>query len=159
MREEGIGKREERGFTLIELLVVIAMIAIIAGALTTGVAKAQRRTKISRAQTEAREITNAILAYQNYDEDGSLSKYTMNDQEADEGSLAFILGKVKSRNSDVPVLYNAALTRGKILDPWGNVYKFQIKQLSGEREEGNSATYLRAANLPNFYRLTDEERQ
>ena len=141
-----------RGFTLIELMVVMAMIAIIAGALTTGVAKAQRRTKISRAQTEAREITNAILAYQNYDEDGSLSKYTMNDQEADEGSLGFILGKVKSRNSDVPVLYNAAITGGKILDPWGHPYRITVKQGETINPPGVSGVKIRMF-YPNWHRI------
>ena len=143
-----------KAFTLIELMVVVAMIAIIAGALTSGVAKAQHRSKISRAQTEAREITNAILAYQNYDEDGSLSKYTMNDQEADEGSLGFILGKVKSRNSDVPVLYNAALTGGKILDPWGHPYRITVKQGESINPPGVNGVKIRMF-YPNWHRVVE----
>ena len=145
-----------KAFTLIELLVVVAMVAVLIGAFTSGIAKAQRRSKISRAQTEAREITNAILAYQNYDEDGSLSKYTMNDQEADEGSLAFILGKVKSRNSDVPVLYNAALTRGKILDPWGNPYRITIKQGDKINPPGVNGVKIRMF-YPNWHRIGGNE--
>ena len=141
-----------RGFTLVELIVVVAMIAILAGALTTSVAKAQRRAKISRAQTEAREITNAILAYANYDEEGSLAKYTMNDQEADEGSLGFILGKVKSRNADVPVLYNAALTRGRILDPWGNPYRITVKKGETINPPGVNGVKIRMF-YPNWHRI------
>ena len=144
----------KRGFTLIELLVVITMIAIIAGALTTGVAASQRRTKISRAQTEAREITNAILAYQNYDEDGSLSQYTMNDQEAEEGRLGFILGKVKSRNVDVPVLYNAAISGGMIRDPWGNPYRITIKQGETINPPGVSTLKTRMF-FPNWHRVVE----
>ena len=156
MREQGTGNREQagRGFTLIELMVVMAMIAVIAGALTSGVAKAQQRSKISRAQTEAREITNAILAYQNYDEDGSLAKFVMEDQEAEEGKLGFILGKVTSRNSDVPVLYNAALTGGKILDPWGHPYRITIKQGETINPPGVSGVKIRMF-YPNWHRVRE----
>ena len=143
-----------KGFTLIELLVVVAMIAIIAGALTTGVARAQRRAKISRAQTEAREITNAILAYANYDEDGSLAKYTMNDQEAEEGRLGFILGKVRSRGVNVPVLYNAAITGGKILDPWGNPYRITVKQGESINPPGVNGVKIRMF-YPNWHRVVE----
>ena len=141
-----------RAFTLIELLVVIAMIAILMGAATTSVVGAQRRAKIARAQTEAQELTKAILAYANYDEDGSLSKYTMNDREADEGSLGFILGKVKSRNSDVPVLYNAALTGGKILDPWGHPYRITVKQGETINPPGVNGVKIRMF-YPNWHRI------
>lgn len=143
-----------RGFTLIELMVVMAMIAVIAGALTSGVAKAQKRSKISRAQTEAREITNAILAYQNYDEDGSLDKFLMEDQEAEEGKLGFILGKVKSRNSDVPVLYNAALTGGKILDPWGHPYRITVKKGDSINPPGVNGVKIRMF-YPNWHRVVE----
>ena len=133
-------------------MVVMAMIAILAAAFTTGIAKAQGRTKISRAQAEAREMTNAILAYQNYDEKGSLSQYTMNEQEADESSLGFILGKVKARNSDVPVLYNAAVTRGQILDPWGNPYRVTVKK--GETINPPGVTGVRVQMFyPNWHRI------
>ena len=141
-----------RGFTLVELMVVLAMIAIIAAALSTGVTSAQRRMRISRAQTEAREITNAILAYQNYDEAGSLSKYTMNDQEADESSLGFILGKVTARNANVPVLYNAAITGGRILDPWGHPYRITVKQGETINPPGVSGVRIRPF-YPNWHRI------
>lgn len=139
---------------MIELMVVMAMIAVIAGALTSGVAKAQKRSKISRAQTEAREITNAILAYQNYDEDGSLDKFLMEDQEAEEGKLGFILGKVKSRNSDVPVLYNAALTGGKILDPWGHPYRITVKKGDSINPPGVNGVKIRMF-YPNWHRVVE----
>ena len=65
----------KRGFTLIELLVVIGMIAVLTGAASSSVMKARRRSQIARAETEAREMTNAILAYENWDDDRSLKKY------------------------------------------------------------------------------------
>ena len=145
----------KRGFTLVELLVVMAMIAIIAGALTTGVARAQRRSKISRAQTEAREITNAILAYANYAEDGTLSELTgLNDTEAGEDSLKWILGKVKSRNVDVPVLYNAAIQGGKIRDPWGRPYRVTVKKGDPINPPGVNSVTIRMF-YPNWHRVVE----
>ena len=55
-----------RGFTLIELLVVLAMIMILAGAMTASVNAARRRARISKAQQEMKELTNAILAFEQY---------------------------------------------------------------------------------------------
>ena len=129
------------------------MIAIIAGALTTGVARAQRRTKISRAQTEAREITNAILAYANFSEDGTLSELEgLQDSEATEANMKYILGKVKSRNIDVPVLYNAAITGGRILDPWGHPYRVTVKK--GERINPPGVNGVKVRMFyPNWHRI------
>ena len=126
-------RETRKGFTLIELLVVIAMIAILMGAAGTSVVGAQRRAKIARAQTEAQELTKAILAYANYTEDGSLSELTgLDDSEATEDNLKYVLGKVTKRGSTVPVLYNASVAKnGKFLDPWGNPYRVTVKK--GER--------------------------
>ena len=119
-----------RAFTLIELLVVVAMIAILMGAATTSVVGAQRRAKISRAQTEAQELTKAILAYANSTEDGTLSELSgLEDSEANENNLKCILGKVTKRGSTVPVLYNASVAKdGRFLDPWGNPYRVTVKK-------------------------------
>ena len=122
-----------KGFTLIELLVVIAMIAILMGAATTSVVGAQKRAKLVRAETEAQELTKAILAYANYTDDGTLSELTgLNDTAANEDNLKFVLGKVTKRGSTVPVLYNASTARnGQFLDPWGRPYRVTVKK--GER--------------------------
>ena len=109
----------KRGFTLIELLVVIGMIAILTGAASSSVMKARRRSQIARADTEVREITNAILAYENWDDDRSLQRVagtfsTWTD--AKEGNLAFILGGVQNKQGAVPVLYNAAIVGGEVRD-------------------------------------------
>ena len=66
----------KKGFTLIELLVVIGMIAILTAAASSSVMKARTRSQLARAETEAREMTNAILAYENYDKDRSLERYS-----------------------------------------------------------------------------------
>lgn len=154
-------RKSRQAFTLIELLVVIGMISILIGAISTSVTQARRRSKIARATQDAKEITNAILGFQNYAKDRSLVPYATGGwKDAEEGALSLILGGETSESgAPVPVLYNAQLTGGKIVDPWGHTYKFQIKKISGEGETGSSVQYKRAANLPNFYRLTDEERQ
>lgn len=147
----------KRAFTLIELMVVVAMILVIVGSLHTAVLAAQRRAKISRAHIEAREMTNAILSFQNYDENRSLDKYLMNDAEAEESRLSFILGGVRARGVTVPVLYNAAITGGKILDPWGRPYRVTIKQGETIRPQGVPNMGLRVF-YPNWHRLKEGER-
>ena len=150
----------KRGFTLIELLVVIAMIAILTGAASSAVMKARTRSQITRATTEVREITNAILAYENYDKNHSLSKYVTGDdtwKESDEKSLEFILGGMEGEN--LPVLYNGAVTRGMLLDPWGRPYKFKIARAGDASDDSDEvgtslSTFM---YLPNLNRLTPEE--
>ena len=107
-----IGKK---GFTLVELLVVIAMLMLLAGAITTSVAGAHRRAKIQQATVEAQEMTKAILSYENFGKNYSLDAHVMEDQQATEQSLAFILGKesaqIKGQRGDIPVLFNAAVKK------------------------------------------------
>ena len=120
-----------QGFTLIELLVVIAMIMILAGSVTASVVKAQRRAKIARATAECREITNAILAYENYDRNHTLKP--LSDVPADKSSLGFILGDggTTAGGDKIPVLYNGALKDNKVIDPWGRPYRVTIQEASG----------------------------
>lgn len=122
-----------RGFTLVELIVVIGMLMVLAAAMTTSVVKAQQRAKLAKATTEAQELTKAILAYANYTEDGTLSEVAgLNDTEATESNLGFVLGKATQRGSTVPVLYNGSVSRdGRLLDPWGRPYRVTVKK--GER--------------------------
>lgn len=151
----------KRAFTLLELLVVIAMIAILIGAVGSGMNQARRRAKIAKATQDAKEITNAVLGFRNYAKDRSLVNYdTGGWKETTEGNLSLILGGVKSESgADVPVLYNAQLRGGKVVDPWGRAYRYRIQKLTGESDDSGKPTFVRAPNLPNFYRLTDEERQ
>ena len=60
---------------------------------------------------------------------------------------------------NLPVLYNGAVTRGMLLDPWGKPYKFKIAKAGdasdSDDEVGNSlSTFM---YLPNLNRLTPEE--
>ena len=128
-------RKMKRGFTLVELLVVIGMIAVLAGTASSSVMKARRRSQIARATAECREITNAILAYENWSDNHTLSEVAQKFgtwKDAGEGDLDFILG-MKSHpngpNGKVPVLYNGAVVKGNIVDPWGRAYKIQVKDM------------------------------
>ena len=148
----------KKGFTLIELLVVIGMIAVLTGAASSAVMKARRRSQIARAETETREMTNAILAYENWDDDHSLKNYVTSGswKDATEDALQFILGGVQNRQGKVPVLYNAAITRGSLRDPWGKPYQYMVKQ-AGDASQDSADTVGRSLStymfLPNLWRL------
>ena len=141
------------GFTLVELLVVIAMLMLLAGAITSSVSSAQKRAKIAQATAEAQQMTNAILAYQHFGEDYTLPAYE-NGTPADEGSLAFILGGKTGPNGEtIPVLFNASVKGGKILDPWGHQYIVTIKKGANINPPPNSSDNLKSyVAFPNFNR-------
>ena len=154
-----------RGFTLIELMVVMAMIAVIAAAFVTSVEKARTRAYIGRATMEAKEMTNAILGYEQYAPDRSLASVASGSwKDCDEGSMAMILGGAQSASGGrVPVLYNGHVRTGYLRDPWGTPYRYRIEKTETLEGGGGSDTkavsYSAAAALPNFFRLTDAERR
>lgn len=155
---------KRRAFTLIELLVVLAMIAILVGAMAASVNSARRRARISKAQQEMKELTNAILAFEQYAKGRTLDGYETGGWKAcDEKSLALVLGGLTGESGDkVPVLYAASLTDGRMLDPWGKPYEFIIEKTgtleSGGGTAGAGINYKTAPQLPNFFRLQPEER-
>ena len=151
----------KRGFTLIELLVVIAMIAVLMGAVGSGMSQARKRAMISKATQDVKEMTNAILAFENYAPGRTLANYvTGNWRDTTESSMSMILGGVTSEGGEqVPVLYNAQIRNGQILDPWGTPYQYTVRRAGNITPPAGASTFLTAPSLPNFYRLTDEERQ
>ena len=153
----------KRGFTLIELLVVVAMIAILMGAFTTSVVKARERARIARATQEVREMTNAILSYENYARNHEL-EVNGGWQACTESAMAMILGKKQGDNgADIPVLYNGHVRNGNLLDPWGRPYEFMIQkssEYSGGNEDKAALQQMQMAGaLPNANRLPEKERK
>lgn len=151
----------KRAFTLIELLVVMGMLTVLIGAIGSSVSQARRRAMISKATQDAKEMTNAILAFENIAVGRSLEKYATGSWvPADEKSLKMILGGENTESGEPsPVLYNAQLTGGQALDPWGKPYEVIIRKVAEAGRQDNGPTFVTAPILPNFNRLSDEERQ
>jgi len=152
------------GFTMIELITVISILLLLMGAITTSVTGARRRAMTQQAISEAQQLTDAILAYENYDDDHSLKKYQTSKawKEATEDSLQFILGGVENKQGKVPVLFNAAIRGGNVLDPWGTPYQYMIADAGNAAESGADqvgsglTTYM---YLPNLWRLKADEQE
>ena len=153
-------KSIKRGFTLMEMLVVLCVLGMIMAALTTSVASAQQRAKVARANAEVKSISQAILAYENYDQSHELP--TMRDQDADKGTVGFLLGPGGSGESGkIPALLMAQLSSGgKMMDPWNTPYKISIREGGANiRLETSASSMQTGFHLPNFYRLSPEERK
>jgi len=154
-----------KAFTLVELLVVVGMIAVLTGAMTVAVNQARTRAKISKATQEAKEMTNAILAGEQYAKGRTLDDYA-NGGWADctDGAKAMRLilgGETGESDERIPVLFNANVSKGTISDPWGKPYQYMIQKtatLSGSDAAGADVQFSTAPALPNFFRLTDAER-
>lgn len=149
-----------RGFTLIELLVVLGMLAVLIGALGSSVNQARKRAQIAKATQDVKEITNAILAFENIAVGRSLEKYATGWKDTTEGAMSMILGGETTENGESsPVLYNAQIRNGAIVDPWGTPYQYTIKKMPESNPEDDGQAFVTAISLPNMNRLTDGERQ
>ena len=150
----------KRGFTLVELLVVIAMLMLLAGAITTSVSSAQRRAKIVQATTEAQEMTNAILAYENYGDLAEIAGKFSSPRPAAQSDMGFILGDepLKDGNGKVPVLFNAPVRNNAIRDPWGKEYYVTVRKNQFQIANPDSTDSMRSnVTFPNFNRRTADK--
>ena len=149
----------KRAFTMVELLVVVGMIAVIMGALTTSVQSARHRARVQKATSEVKIVTQALLAFENYNR----ILPTMNEVDCNRMSLGFLLGDGGSAQvgGQIPALLQASLSggTGSMMDPWGTPYKVTIREgaasLKIKTVTGALAT---GYYLPNFYRLSEDER-
>ena len=149
-----------KGFTLVEVLVVLAILAMLMAAVTTSLAGAKRRARIAKAESEVKVITQAILSYENWDEAHSLP--TMENRDADSGAVGFLIGHAGSaRSGEIPTLLMAQLNDGgKMMDPWDTPYKITIREGSVSfKAETASGTLQTGYFYPNYYRLSEEERE
>ena len=154
------------GFTLIELITVIAMILLLVGAVTSSVSGARRRAKTQQAIAEAQELTNAILAFENFSRPGQRSplenKATGESWKvATQGDMGFVLGNEKNptgQEGNVPVLFNGAVTGGSIRDPWGHPYRYRIMSSSIQMEDETAGSMGESAfAIPNINRIPADE--
>ena len=152
-----------KGFTLVELMVVLAMIGIIIAALTTAVTEARERAKIERARSEVSIMTQAILAYENYDKGVSLPVTDDEGKVANIENLKFLIGDGETTEAGdaIPALMLAQLRNGSVMrDPWYTPYVFKIKSSEGEIKLSNTAGKMSTGFfLPNFYNLKEGERK
>ena len=150
----------KRGFTLIELLVVVAMIAVLLGTLSTAAAAARERARIQKAASEVKIVSQAILAYENWDEKHELPP--LSDAPVDQDSIGFILGRGGEAQSGgkIPVMLMAALdSGGQMIDPWGTPYKVTIKEQNISLKAGAASGSLQTGYfMPNWYRISEGER-
>ena len=148
-----------KGFTLVEMMVVVGIIMMLMAAMTVSVSNARTRAKIAKATQETREMTNAILAYEQYAKDRSLkTKVTGGSwKPCGESEMSMILGgETGESGEEIPVLFNASIRNSSIVDPWGRPYQYMIE---ATEELGSTINPPRtAAALPNYNRLSDKER-
>ena len=155
-------KKNRSGFTIIELITVIAMILLLMGAITTSVTRARQRAKVQQAITEAQQLTDAILAYENFAVPGKaspLKKQSTGEswKEATEANLGFVLGNDTMPNGQdgkMPVLFNGAVSGGSIRDPWGHAYRYRImaSDIDVKSKRNNNAGDAAFA-IPNINRI------
>jgi len=148
-----------RGFTIIELLVVIALLMVLAGSIGVGVSTAQKNARKAKATATTRELTNAILAYENANKTHELPQ--LSGVEATESSLQFLLGKGESgvANEKIQVLFNADMRNGKLYDPWGTPYRVLIRPGSSTVKDDALDNITTTTYMPNFYRLTADDEE
>lgn len=145
----------KNGFTLVELLVVISMIAVLMGGAAASFARAREQAKIAKATADVKEMTNAILAYENFTADHSLQSVAgVANGEASKSTLGFIVGDApNSESGEVPVLYNAQFSgSGMILDPWGKPYRVRVEEPSGSDPNLSLTDVNVSFYLPNMNR-------
>lgn len=144
-------------FTLVELLVVVGMIALLTGAVGTSVSESRARARVAKAQAEVKEMTNAILGYEQFARAHNLDVPEL-DVDANDNDLKFILGKAGDVDGvKIPVFYNGAVGGdGMLRDPWGRPY--HVKIVAGQVPAINAGVPVETGYyLPNIYRLSAEE--
>jgi selenophosphate synthetase-related protein len=75
-----------------------------------------------------------------------------------ENNMALLGGETAEGGGEVPVLYNAHIVNGAIRDPWGKPYQYMVRPAGDITSKAKNKFYT-SYYLPNFYRLSDDERK
>lgn len=142
---------QKSGFTLVEMLIVLGMLAILMASSFSGLTAARRQAKITKANTEVRQLISAWLAYDAvYNDWPSTPPGGGSIIEATEDNLRELLGK----GSSSTVFLNAPMTGSPAAfrDPWGKPYQFRIKEATDTSGKGN-IPFTAVITFPNRNRL------
>ncbi len=121
-RNTCFGTSRGRGaFTLIEMMVVTGMLGVLMAVSVSGVGQARRQARITKANTEMRELINAWLSYEAAHDDWPV-EISGDEIIADQSALKELLGE----NEEKAVYLNAQLSGGMFLDPWGHPYRLRL---------------------------------
>lgn len=127
---------QQSGFTLVEMLIVLGMLAILMATSFSGLTSARRQAKITKANTELRQLMSAWLAYDAVYNDWPASPPGGGSIiEATEDNLKELLGK----GATDKVFLNAPMTGSPAAfrDPWGKPYQFRVKEITSGGNNGN----------------------
>ncbi len=110
------------GFTLVEMLTVIVLIGILMSAAGLAVRKANELSKNTKAESECRELVNALLEYRSV-----YHKWPTKNTGKEIASASFLKPLVdptdKDSNPRGLVFLNLTLTDSTWNDPWGRPYQ------------------------------------
>ena len=134
--------RSTNAFTLIEMMVVTGMLAILMGVAFSGIGQARNQARVAKANTEVRELVNAILSYEAANEELDVAP---TGTEATEGNIQKLLGLGGSKT----VYLNAPMVRGAFRDPWGTPYKYRVVEA---RVDDDRTTVSASVTFPNRQR-------
>lgn len=115
--------RKQEGFTLVELMTVVAIIAVLIGMVVGIAGYASRKAAVARAQTDLEKIKAAVEEFRVLY--GYVPTNTMPDNSA---NLTGQLWVKPQREGRAPLLimkgWTDTNTSYRILDPWGNDYRY-----------------------------------
>jgi len=121
-----LGNRDSMAFTLIEMLVVLGMLGILMGVAFSGIGQARSQARVTKANSEVRELMNAWLSYEAAWDDWPVT-VSGESIEADAGNLKELLGD----NPEKVIYLHAQLSAGAFRDPWGTPYRFRVLERQG----------------------------
>jgi len=136
-------KRSDKGFTLIEMLVVVGMMGILMATAATGLARAKAQARVTKANTETRQLIGAWLAYEAaYDGWPTDLPAGGTEIDATQATLKELLGEGQNR----VVFLNAQMVNGAFRDPWGMPYKLRF---SARPQQDLKDQFSAAISFPN----------